>query len=142
MAVFTPLVAVGAVINSPVLMIPALYIPTALVIPRINYLFMKLAKKGNFFLHAAEFAGVFIAIAIYEKVSGAGETMAYAREHGMHMLYHQLHYQAQNGWALVIGGLAMTGICAWLAYTLMKGKRTQSMQRIALHLSEQESING
>lgn len=143
----TPLVAIGAIINSPGLMIPALYIPSALLIPPINYFLMKTVPAGNKSVFGTMKNALFNPVigigllifsgAIYEAIFS--HASYYARHHGM--LGHELRFQAHNGWTLVVAGLAMTAVCGWLSYTLARGKRTQSMQRIAQHLAIQEAEN-
>lgn len=145
----TPLVAIGAVTNSPVPMIPALYIPSALLIPPINYFLMKSVPKGagvkvkNWLFNPVIGIGVLlVASQLYHLFfAGADITAAYAREHGMHMLYHQLKFQSEHHVEFLVLGLVMAVICGWLSYTLALGRRTQSMQRIAQHLAIQEAEN-
>ena len=149
----TPLVAIGALINEPALMIPAFYLPAALLLPPINFLllksvptgkpsFMNLFKAKNWLLNPV--VGLLSALALFlmYKVGIFGNHFNhnyYARHHGL--LGHELRFQAAHPWTLIVAGLAMTGVCAWLSWTLMKGRRTQSMQRIAQHLAIQEAEN-
>lgn len=168
LAFFTPLVAIGAVLNSPLLMIPGLYVPAAIALPDLAAKTQKpmtaagipfvvaiwailaiaahllsiplgrLAGAKHFWRDAGGLAGAFLAVEIYEKLFVHHD---WSERHNAGILRHQLHFQQQYGWTLVVLGLAMTGVCAWLSYTFIKGRRTQSMQRIAVHLAIQEAEN-
>lgn len=143
----SPLVAVGAVLNSPILMLPALYIPAALTVPYINYFLMKTVPQGgqsgfgsikNLLFNPM--IGIILFIfggAIYEVLFNRPNWS----ERHQGLLRHELQFQATHYWMLVVFGIAMTGVCGWLALTLMKGRRTQAMQRIATHLATQEADN-
>ena len=143
----TPLVALGAVTNAPGLMIPAFYMPTALAIPAINYFLLKTVPqpgRSHFFamkkLLFSPLVGIILLIfggAIYEGLFS--HPSFYQKHHGFAWAEHQ--FQQHYGWTLIVAGLLMTGVCVWLSFTLIKGRRTQSMQRIALHLAAQEAEN-
>lgn len=144
----TPLVALGAVTNLPVMMIPAFYIPTALLIPQLNYFLLKSVPKTGkqpflarlnkgLFSNILGIGLIIAGVAIYDTFFN--HPTHYQRNHGFSGM--EFHFQASHGWTLIVAGLAMTGICAWLSFTLMKGRRTQSMQRIAQHLAAQEAEN-
>ena len=150
----TPLVAIGAFFNMPLLMIPAFYVPAAILIPPINFLllkgvtadkpsFMNLFKAKNWMLNPVTGLLAAAALFVMYKSGMFGQHFAhanwYARHHGM--LGHELRYQAKHYWDLVALGISMTAVCGWLSWTLMKGRRTQSMQRIAAHLAAQEAEN-
>jgi len=167
LAVFTPLVALGAVSNAPILMIPGLCVPTAIALPVLSEkahkvltksgvpfvmalwlvlaliaqlahaILVRLAGARHFWRDVITVAGGFTGVAIYEKFF-ASETQYEAQRWAAS---HAGHFQASYGWTLVVAGLAMTGVCAWLSHTFMKGRRTQSMQRIAQHLAIQEAEN-
>ncbi|MDA8376537.1 MAG: hypothetical protein M0Z50_05700 [Planctomycetia bacterium] len=168
LAVFAPLVALGAVINSPFLMIPGLYVPTAIALPPLaekahkiltassvpfvmalwlglaliaqlaHSTVVTVAGAKHFWRDVSTLAAVFAGTGIYEKFF---VHYSWSHRHNAGILRHQLHFQSHYGWTLIVAGLAMTGICAWLSFTLMKGRRTQSMQRIAQHLAIQEAEN-
>jgi hypothetical protein len=144
----TPLVTLGAVTNWPGLMIPAFYIPAAILIPPINFFLMKtVPQNGKKPLGStlkkllfSPFLGIVAVIfggGIYEAL------FARSTQYQMQRWSESTagHFQAAHGWTLIVAGLVMTGVCAWLSYTLMRGKRTQSMQRIAAHLAAQEAEN-
>ncbi|MBU2857800.1 hypothetical protein HF289_13270 [Acidithiobacillus ferrooxidans] len=165
LALFTPLVAIGAVSNSPLLMIPALYVPAAIALPELAAKTQKtmtaagvpfvvaiwvilafvahllsiplgrLAGAKHFWRDAITLAAFFLGVEMYHKL--VVHYSWYMQHHGM--IGHELRFEAHYGWTLVVIGLAMTGVCAWLSYTFMKGRRTQSMQRIAAHLAQQEA---
>lgn len=145
----TPLVAIGAFTNLPILMIPAFYIPTALLIPQINYFLLKsvpqTGKKSRFsaFLGSKKaWIGILLlSVPGYFILSATvfPHFSHYQRHHGFSAL--EYHTQMADGGTFIVAGLLMTGVCAWLSWTLMKGRRTQSMQRIAAHLAAQEAEN-
>jgi len=167
LAVFTPLVALGAVLNAPILMIPGLCVPTAIALPVLadkaygfltargipfvmaiwlflailaqlaHSILVRLTGAKHFWRDVITVAAGFAGVAIYEKFFV--HYSWYVQHHGM--TGHELHFQTRYGWTLVALGLAMAGVCAWLSYTFMKGGRTQSMQRIAQHLAIQEAEN-
>ena len=150
----TPLVAIGAVLQMPLLMIPALYMPTALLIPPINFGLLKTVSLANgkngtgrgaalfrkrrktFWIASSLLAipGYFILSAIFFP-----HLSFYQKHHGWSG--HEYQFQQHHGWTLTVAGLLMTGVCVWLSFTLIQGRRTQSMQRIALHLAAQEAEN-
>lgn len=143
----SPLIAVGAVLNTPAIAIPALYIPAALTFPKINYFLMKSVPQNDqssfslikklLFSPAIGFILLFFGGAIYEALFNRPNWS----ERHQGLLRHELQFQSTHYWYLVLFGLGMTALCGWLALTLMKGKRTQAMQRIAQHLAAQEADN-
>ncbi|MBU2766233.1 hypothetical protein HAP94_08485 [Acidithiobacillus ferrivorans] len=165
LAFFSPFVAIGAVSDSPLLMIPGLFVPTAIALPVLaekahkvltksgiefvmaiwlvlalvsqlaRSVLVRLSGARHFWRDVITLAGGFSGAAIYEKFF-ASETQYEAQRWSTSQAG---LFQAHHGWTLVVAGLAMTGVCAWLSHTFMKGRRTQSLQRIAAHLAAQEA---
>ncbi len=155
----TPLIALGAFCNLPILMIPAFYVPAALAIPPINFLLLRTVPTGKTsslakakkWLFSPVIGGVSLILLFIMYKSGLFGSQTnwffgaspnsgyYAQHHGM--AGHELRFQAKHYWDLVMFGLGMTGLCAGITWTLLKGRRTQSMQRIAQHLAIQEAEN-
>lgn len=143
----TPLIALGALLNTPALAIPALYIPSALTFPQLNYLLLKTVPRTNQSRLSAlktlmfnPLIGIILMLFCGEIFYALFDRPNWSERH-QGLLRHELHFQATHYWYLVLFGVGMTVLCGWLALTLMKGRRTQAMQRIAAHLTAQEADN-
>lgn len=141
LAVLAPLAALGSVLNNPTLLIPALYVTAAYgsSFETFKAPFVKGSGSKHFWrtlgILTASFAAWELWPVVMSWFAAPQLDPIYIRQSARHVA---TEYQF---WLLVVGGGLSVGM-GGLSYLFMKGGHTQSMQRIALHLSEQESING
>lgn len=140
LTVLAPLAAMGSVFNDPTLAVPALYVTAAYGsgIEVFKAPFVRLAGSKHFWrtlgISAAIFAAWELWPIVYSWFATPNPYAPYVRAAARHTA---AEYQF---WLLVVG-LTLSAGMGVLSFLFMKGGRTQSMQRIAQHLAQQEAEN-
>ena len=140
LAVLAPLAALGSVLNNPTLLIPALYVTAAYGsgFETFKAPFVKVAGSKHFWRTLGILTTAF---AVWELLPVVMSWFATPNPYAPYARAAQRHIAAEYQFWLLIVGLSLSAGMGGLSYLFMKGKHTQSMQRIALHLAQQEAEN-